>query len=84
MVVPVVSYQPSMVPVVSSVEVALITINAAMISEEKEEFLGFAAVVSVEAVVPPPLVAVLSSFNKDGSETGFTVIDWSIKAFQTL
>ena len=55
-----------------------------MVSEKEEEFLGFAAVVSVEAVVPPPLVAVPSSFNEDGSETGFTVIDWSIKAFQTL
>ena len=82
--VPVVWYQPSMVPVVSSVEVALITINAAMVSEKEEEFLGFAAVVSVEAVVPLPLVTVLSSFNEDGSETGLTVINWSIKAFQML
>ena len=70
------------VPVLSSVEVALITINAAMVSDKAEEFLGFAVVVSVEAVVPSSLVAVPSSFNNTESDTGFTVIDWSIKAFK--
>ena len=53
-----------------------------MVSEKEEEFLGFAVVVSVEAVVPPSLVAVPTFFNNAESDTGFTVIDWSIKAFK--